>query len=279
MPQSLRLNDFSGGWSPANNEKNGAPNQLLQMDNVELDENGSLSLVGGNISQANLGVTAYEIYSAVIGGVRNDFCACTDGTVKYANGSTVTLLLSGGDNNNTAFSTAYDFVLICSGNQKKKTNISTTYNLGVYTPQTQPTLQYGAAEYTDTLYSPTYSTQDWSTVKPSSTAIVNAIMANMDPSEPWQGEGISALQFDDGPPQFGSSLHLSVGTGSVGGSYGAICTFPSPINMSSGSDNIDDDIFSYWIKEDMNVITSMYILLTDVAGNKVTYAYGAGYFP
>lgn len=137
MAETLRINDFSQGWIPSDDVINGRKNGLLVMDNLELDRNGALSLTGGAaILRSYSGKTAHDLYSRYIGATRYDYVATYDSLV-YRNSQQI---ISGGDSQITAFGTAFNYVLIASGNQRVKDNGNTTFNLGIQVPSVAPTV-------------------------------------------------------------------------------------------------------------------------------------------
>lgn len=136
MP-SIKINQFSKGWCPSDDQLNGRKDCLLQMDNLELDENGAVSMVGG-FSQ--IGSTyanpATDIFSNILSGVRVDYVADNLGNV-FKQGS---LYFAGGSTVKTAFSTAYEYTLICSGTVTVKDAAAATYNLGIGQPTVAPAI-------------------------------------------------------------------------------------------------------------------------------------------
>jgi hypothetical protein len=138
VPEKFVWNNFSAGWRPSDDQFNGDKAGLPKMDNLELDETGALALQGG-INQIG-GVypsVAHDLFSNFVGSTRYDYVATTDGEV-FCNGTSI---ITGGDGLNTAFGQAFDYTLICSGSQRKKTiGCSTVINLGVGAPTAAPTL-------------------------------------------------------------------------------------------------------------------------------------------
>jgi len=128
VPETLFIKDFSAGWTPSDDVVNGRPNAMLQMDNLELDKNGALQLIGGTrVKQSGFPATAHTLFSRYINGTRHDYSALTNGSVWRDN----TSIMIGGDSQNAAFGTAFNFTLICSGNSRWKDTGTTLENLGV----------------------------------------------------------------------------------------------------------------------------------------------------
>lgn len=147
--QTALIRDFKSGWIPSDDNVNGRKDGLLAMDNLELDRNGALSLIGGTQQLYSLGSSAYRLYSRYFGSSRYDYAALASGAVSR-NGSNI---ISGGDTTETAFGTAFDFALICSNTQRKKDNIGTLYNLGINPPTAGPTSLILVPFYPDFLFS------------------------------------------------------------------------------------------------------------------------------
>src|SRR6516225_12365088 len=114
---SVKWNDFSSGWTPSDDKVNGRKNGLLQMNNVELDKNGALQMVGGyNVIRSFYPAPATDLFSNVLKATRHDYVAMTNGQVQRDD----IVLFSGGDTIKTAFGVAYDYTLICSGTKYYK---------------------------------------------------------------------------------------------------------------------------------------------------------------
>lgn len=142
MPETLFNRDFSAGWCPSDDEVSGRPNALLQMDNLELDRNGALTLTHGtNIVWSGYPTLAHTMYSRFMCGTRYDYAALDNGSV-YKNNTV--LIASGGDGYNAAFGTAFDFVLVCSGAKRYKDGCSSFDQLGINPPTVAPTVSLNA---------------------------------------------------------------------------------------------------------------------------------------
>ncbi len=145
MPETILNNNFSAGWVPSDDQVNGRPNGLLMMDNVELDRNGALQLVGGTeLLYGAFPSYAHTLFSRFINGVRADYLALANSTVYRGN----TQIVSGGDSQIAAFGTAFNYTLICSGSQRFKDDGTILTNLGVKPPTVAPTITQ------DTTYGP-----------------------------------------------------------------------------------------------------------------------------
>lgn len=129
-------NDFSQGWVPNDDAINGRRNGLLQMDNLELDRNGSLSLVNGCTVKQTIGSSnAHTLFSRFLQSVRHDYTSLVSGTVFRDS----TNLTNSGATTRTGFSTAFDYTLITSGSFRvKDSGTGTPVNLGIMTPAGAP---------------------------------------------------------------------------------------------------------------------------------------------
>ena len=137
MPDSLQFNDFSAGWCPSDDPIKGRRNALMKLDNLELDQNGAMTLIGGTNKVGTFyNADIHTLYSAMIGGLRVDYAAAVDSVV-YRSG---TALTGTGSAARAAFSTAFKYTLICSGDLRlKDVGSGTPDNLGVKPPTAAPT--------------------------------------------------------------------------------------------------------------------------------------------
>src|SRR6266851_3969360 len=180
----LTWNDWRGGWSPSSDAKNGPKNVLLQMDNVELDKNGALTLVGGtSVVQAGYQAAAHTLYSRILNGTRQDYAALANGHV-FRGG---TDLITGGDSTNSAFDNAFDYVLIASGNQRKKDNVTSLVELGVQIPGVAPVF---LAQ--DQVFTPEVNTGN--IVIPDGTAFIDPLDPTIFRMRADQATGVAAIQ-------------------------------------------------------------------------------------
>jgi len=139
VPDSFTWNSFAGGWQPSADSVNAPKGCLLQMDNLELDKTGALSLVGGTATVgAVYAANAHTIASFVLQQIRYDFVADIAGNIfrTDAASSYRETVGTGGSTSNAAFATAYFWVLACSGVTRIKDDSPNqlTYPLGLTTP-------------------------------------------------------------------------------------------------------------------------------------------------
>lgn len=130
-PIPVIFDDFSAGWCASDDQVNGRKNALMRMDNVELDQNGALSLVGGCSVLGTYGSAAHTIWSNYLGTTRYDYMADANAGHIYRNG---TLIASGGDSSNAAFGAAFQYNLIASGSVRKKDTGAALVDLGIGAP-------------------------------------------------------------------------------------------------------------------------------------------------
>lgn len=146
MPDNILFGDFSAGWIPSDSPIKGRKNGLLQMDNLEMDENGALTLAGGtHVIQSGYAAPAHTLYSNIISGTRHDYAALTNGSVMRD----ASALTGAGSTTRAAFGTAGKFSLICSGNLRlKDVGSGTPVNLGVKAPTAVITVNGFTFEFT-----------------------------------------------------------------------------------------------------------------------------------
>lgn len=135
MPDQIRINQYVSGWIPSDDSIQGRKTGLLQMNNLELDQSGALTLTGGaGTALYTYSGIPHTLYSRYINGIRYDYAANADGTV-YRGGTSI---ITGGDSTNAAFSTAFNFVIICSGTQRFKDTGTSLSLLGVVPANVPP---------------------------------------------------------------------------------------------------------------------------------------------
>ena len=202
MSDSFNWNQFSQGWIPSDDAFNGRKNGCLQMDNLELDQNGAMTLAGGTTPEgSNYPYNAHTLYSNIIAGSRKDYLADVNGSI-FRNGSSIG---TGGDSSNAAFAAAYNFTLACSGNTRLKDNGSSTVNLGV-----APNVEGIAAVAVDGLF-----------VSPGGSGAATVV----DPT----GNGSSLLTTGEVETLIASGILPS----SVLNSFGGVLAFQSPSTATS----------------------------------------------
>lgn len=147
MSTPLTKLSFPLGWNPSMDASNGNPDGLLRMDNLQLDEQGVLSLARGN---ATLNATPFSdyidrIYSKNINGTDFTWVALNRAStsIRRSNNKFVSndveIAATGGER--AAFADCFGQVLITAGDIKKKDNGSSVTNLGLVTPGAGPTIE------------------------------------------------------------------------------------------------------------------------------------------
>lgn len=145
---SYTWNSFKSGWVPSDDAVNGRKDGYLTGDNLELDKNGALTLVGGTaVIGTAYTYNAHTIFSNTKNGSRHDYVADVNGGI-FRNGSSIG---TGGDTANAAFGIAFNYVLIASGNTRKKDTGAATVNLGITPSNVALAVVGGGATYTANL--------------------------------------------------------------------------------------------------------------------------------
>lgn len=210
--------DFSAGWKPSVNESNAPPNALLRGDNVELEDQGILSLRQGldvvtSQPYGNIDV----VHNAELNG-SSVILSATD-TAAYADGTGLGFALDGTDD--PAIGTVDGHALISSGTVHKKYDGTTVRDWGIAAPLEPPTVGSAAL---------------------SSLTVANFTQAS---AEFTAAEGtISYVTGQDGVASAATGLTPAVGTGRGEMTY----TFSSTRNLLdfSGSMGGQFDTFEFW---------------------------------
>ena len=134
--------NWPGGWNPSQSEINGDPGSLLRMDNLQMDQTGSTSLVKGITQIGAFSDYVADIYSKVIGAQEAIWVGLN------ISGSAILRSLSGtfadsvtvcNGNGRNVFGDCLGQVLCISGNVAVKDNGGSTFpNLGLEDPVSQP---------------------------------------------------------------------------------------------------------------------------------------------
>lgn len=133
---NLTRTSWSNGWNPSMDAVNGDPSALLRMDNLQLDEEGVLSLVRGiqQLNNSGLGDYVSDIYSKVIN-AQEVIWAGLNGlglnVVRSKNGNFSDAVNVASGNARTVFGDCLGQVLICAGTARKKDDGTIVNNLGI----------------------------------------------------------------------------------------------------------------------------------------------------
>lgn len=131
-------------WTPSASELNGNPSGLLRADNLTADNDGIISLIRGD--RALTGTypdSITNIHSKFINGEEQLWVAAGEGMSVVRgpiDGGGGTIILEGGGGP-VAFGDALGYVLVTSGGQKKKDNLSEIVDLGLRTPDIAPRIE------------------------------------------------------------------------------------------------------------------------------------------
>lgn len=139
MSNLTKLN-WPGGWNPSQDARNGDPNTLLRMDNLQQDQEGILGLARANSPVKTLEDVITAFYSKSYDGVDYIYtgignCKAVqefrlDGTQRFT-GNIIDSAIG-----NPVFGDAYGLVLATAGAQRKKFDGINAYQLGLETPVT-----------------------------------------------------------------------------------------------------------------------------------------------
>lgn len=133
------------GWVPSGDFINGPKDGLARMDNLQLDEEGALTLVPGVETIYNFSSWPHTIFSKFIGNTKYRWTIQANGDITR-NGSTFT---NGADSLRGSFAVHRGFVLICSGSVKIKDDTQNVYNLGIVAPDGPPGVEVASQPRTD----------------------------------------------------------------------------------------------------------------------------------
>ena len=138
---SLGSREFNLGWIPSDDDTRGRSNGLIRMDNLNLDENGNVSLTKGTLKQSALfPATPFTLFSATMNGVKHRYAGLNNGTIlKDTNGAKTfgtTVLTNGGEKH--AYGEFLGDTIICAKDQRKRDNGTFIRNLDVEKPSAAP---------------------------------------------------------------------------------------------------------------------------------------------
>lgn len=140
---NLTRTAWPGGWNPSQS-RNGDPDALLRMDNLQQEEDGSIGLVRG-LKQIEVGSFpdfVSDIYTKTLGNQELLYVGLNNGAQVLAadiNYTSARLLIEGGGSR-PVFGASLGQVYACSGTKRiKDTGTGSGTNLGLATPTAAPT--------------------------------------------------------------------------------------------------------------------------------------------
>ena len=136
---------WARGWVPSGDFINGPTDGLARMDNLQLDEEGALSLVPGITTIYDFSSRPHTIFSKFFGSNKFRYTINANGDITR-NG---TVIATGADSSRGSFATSRGFVLIASGDQRLKDDTTVTYNLGLVTPDGTPSIEVASQQRTE----------------------------------------------------------------------------------------------------------------------------------
>jgi hypothetical protein len=135
MP-TLGSDKFDLGWIPSEDAVRGRANGLVRMDNLCLDEDGSVQQTRGTVLIGTLPSAAHSLYTKTLNGVKHRYAGLLSGTVlKSVGGGEYSETVLTGGNSSVGYGATLGQVLVCSGDQKKKDDGNYIRNLGLETPE------------------------------------------------------------------------------------------------------------------------------------------------
>lgn len=150
---SINRKNWPLGWTPASNAVNGNPDGLLRMDNLQLNDEGVVSIVKGS---QKLNTTAFSNYvancfSKYINGVKYRYAHISSGSILRASGNfaTTTTILSGAHANDSAFAATLGEVIVSSNKISKRDNGTNVYDLTVEKPPAAPVVTADSVPFKD----------------------------------------------------------------------------------------------------------------------------------
>ncbi len=147
MPTPLTKTGWPGGWNPSQDDNNGSADALLRMDNLQLDEQGVISLARGNTQLNPSAFSDYidRIYSKNVNGTDITWVALNrnSASIRRSNDrfatNNVEIGSAGGER--AAFADCLGQVLISAGDIKIKDDGTTVKDLGITKPAVGPDVE------------------------------------------------------------------------------------------------------------------------------------------
>ena len=139
MSQVINRKDWARGWNPSADDVNGPVNSLLRMDNLYLDEQGTITMTPGynKINTSPFAAGVHSAYSKVFNNTKYRYVGLADGTVlrDSLDFSSATNVIGGGSNARAVFRDLLGLVVVSSGQKRIKDDTVNQYNLGIEVPK------------------------------------------------------------------------------------------------------------------------------------------------
>lgn len=214
--------DFSGGWKPSSDASNSPPNVLPRADNLDLEDEGVLSLRQGSDTIATSeGSDVVSLHSVELDGTARIILASPTSVYEIEDETLSGLSITLDGDNDAAIDSTSGHALIASGTAKKKYDGTTVRNWGIATPLEAP--EVGGVPLEDL-------------------TIANFTQAS---AEFVASEGtVSYVTGQDGVANAATGLLPAVGTGRAEMTY----AFPTVRNLQdfSGAQGGLFDVFEFW---------------------------------
>jgi len=142
---AIARQDWKRGWVPSGDFINGPRDGLARMDNLQLDEEGALTLVPGITDIYPFGSWPHTLFSKLIDSTKYRYTINANGDITR-NGVT---FHTGADSLRGSFAVHRGYILICSGNVRIKDDTVNTYNLGIVRPDGTPSIEVASQSRTE----------------------------------------------------------------------------------------------------------------------------------
>ncbi len=142
---AISRTSWNRGWVPSGDFINGPKDGLARMDNLQLDEEGALTIVPGIVDIYNFSSRPHTLFSKFFGASKFRYTINANGDITRNSGT----LRTGADTSRGSFATSRGFVLICSGGVRIKDNTIETNNLGIISPDGPPAVEVAAQQRTE----------------------------------------------------------------------------------------------------------------------------------
>lgn len=146
------------GWNPSQDSVNGNPSQLLRMDNLYLDEDGSIQLIPGITNIAGpFSAPVVNCFSKTLGTTKHRYIALQNGEVQRSSGAGFSTIVSGGTGAVQVFASTLGQVLSFFGSKRKRDDGTFTYDITPIKPTGPPGIDTSNQPYID-VGAPTWGT-------------------------------------------------------------------------------------------------------------------------